>query len=57
MCVVRRCFEVLIRNHKDGSGIKQVAAIREAFEMDKARDVPLYNFVTLLVEALQANDH
>lgn len=55
--VVRLCFEVLIRNRKDGSGIRQVAAIREAFKMDDARDAPLYNFVRLLVEALQANDH
>jgi len=49
---VRLCFEVLIRNHKDDSGIKMVEEIQKEFP----EPTPLSNLVNMIVDAIKVKD-
>ena len=49
---VRLCFEVLIRNHKDGSGIKMVEEIQKEFP----EPTPLLNLVNMIIDAIKIKD-
>jgi|TARA_B110000285_G_C14969275_1_gene535709 hypothetical protein len=49
---VRLCFEVLIRNHKDGSGLKMVETILNEFP----QDTPLSNLVKMVVDSIKIKD-
>jgi len=52
--VARLCFEVLIRNYKDNSGVTQVATILKAFPEHEQR--PLMTFCTMLCESIGLKD-
>ena len=51
--VTRLCFEVLIRNQKDKTGIQQVSQIKQAFPEMKSL---LFNFVDILIDTIEVQD-
>jgi len=49
----RLCFEVLIRNHKDGSGVKMVEEIQTKHFTEKT---PLFNLMSMIVDSIKVKD-
>lgn len=48
----RLCFEILIRNHKDDSGLKMVAEVQKEFP----EKTPLFNLITMILDSIKIKD-
>lgn len=57
--VARLCFEVIIRNKDDQTGLEMAAKVVAHFKQDKSfgkeviRESPLLNFVTMIIEIVK----